>query len=264
VAIRAGFDVISALASLDVGQAVVMAGARPIAIEGADGTDRMLARVRAAGRRAVLVKRPKPGQELRVDLPVIGSATVAHVTGAGLAGIGVEADRVLVADRADMIAAAGDAGVFVWGEAGGVSVPPSVPRATPTADTPVRMGRRPGSRDHRDIALGRAAIAALGPWIESPGAVVIGGYVVAVAAAEPVADMIVRASRLRPWGFRARRGVAVIAGRPETDLVAKAAEARLAGIVFLAPPDRMDWSAGRAMTGLFVLHPAAGAASPGS
>ncbi|MFZ4808228.1 MAG: LpxI family protein [Hyphomicrobiaceae bacterium] len=255
-AIRSGFDVIRALAPLDVGQAVVMAGARPIAIEGADGTDRMLARVRADGVRAVLVKRPKPGQELRVDLPVIGSATIRHVVSAGLAGIGVEAGRVLVADRTDMIAAAAGDGVFVWGEAGRASTP--APPPEPGVATPVRVGRRPGARDNRDIALGRAAIAALGPWIRSPGAVVIGGYVVAIAADEPAIDLLARAARMRPWGFRTRRGVAVIGGGPDAALVAKAAEARLAGIVFLSPPGRDGWSADRAAAGLFVLHPAAG------
>ena len=72
-----GFAVRAALGPLDAGQAVVVADGRVLAIEGAEGTDAMLRRVAdlrgsgATARRAsgVLAKGPKPGQELRVDMP---------------------------------------------------------------------------------------------------------------------------------------------------------------------------------------------------
>ena len=84
-----------------------MRDGRVLAVEAAEGTDRMLTRLAEAGdRRAAgryLVKGPKPGQELRIDMPVIGPRTVELAAEAGLAGIAVEAGRVLAAERAELV-----------------------------------------------------------------------------------------------------------------------------------------------------------------
>jgi UDP-2,3-diacylglucosamine hydrolase len=117
-----GFRVRAALGALDAGQAVVTEGSRVLAIEGAEGTDAMLRRV--AGQRAaragsapsgVLAKGPKPGQELRVDMPTIGPRTVEGAAAAGLAGVAAEAGAVLLLDRADAIAAANACGIAIEG-----------------------------------------------------------------------------------------------------------------------------------------------------
>lgn len=122
--IRLCRSVITALGPFDVGQAAVAIDGRVVAIEAAEGTDAMLARVaetRAArrvsakGTVGVLVKGPKPGQDLRVDLPTIGRRTIDAVKAAGLAGVAVEAGRVLIADRAATLAAADAAGLFIVG-----------------------------------------------------------------------------------------------------------------------------------------------------
>ena len=82
---RAGLSCITAISPFDVGQAVVVADNRVLAIEAAEGTDHMLdgvAALRAEGRiripdgTGVLVKAPKPTQDRRVDLPSIGPRTV--------------------------------------------------------------------------------------------------------------------------------------------------------------------------------------------
>lgn len=112
-----------ALGALDVGQGSVSVGGRIVALEGVEGTDQMLARVAAlraegrisARRKGVLVKMCKPNQDVRADLPTIGRSTVENAAAAGLAGIAVEAGRALVLERADMIRAANDAGLFVCG-----------------------------------------------------------------------------------------------------------------------------------------------------
>ena len=69
-------------------------------------------------RRGVLVKRPKPQQERRIDLPTIGVATVEGAAKAGLAGIAVEAGAALVVDREKVAAAADAAGLFIYGFTG--------------------------------------------------------------------------------------------------------------------------------------------------
>ena len=90
-----------------------MSGGKVLAIEGAEGTDAMLERVaqlRASGLcvngSGVLAKGPKPGQELRVDMPAIGPRTVDLGVAAGLAGLALEAGGVLLLDRAEAIWAA--------------------------------------------------------------------------------------------------------------------------------------------------------------
>lgn len=116
--IRRGMAIVAELGRLDIGQAVVVRDGYVLAVEAAEGTDAMLQRCvqfRTGDRAGVLVKRPKPGQERRVDLPTIGVATVEAVAAAGLKGIAVEAGGALVADRVAVAEAADAAGIFVCG-----------------------------------------------------------------------------------------------------------------------------------------------------
>jgi UDP-2,3-diacylglucosamine hydrolase len=118
--IDTAFRVVDALGRLDIGQGAVVVNGHVLAVEAAEGTDAMLARCaelrRGRERAGVLVKAPKPGQEVRVDLPTIGPDTVRKAADAGLAGVAVAAGRVLVADRAATIAAADELGLFLFGQ----------------------------------------------------------------------------------------------------------------------------------------------------
>ncbi|NNL88864.1 MAG: UDP-2,3-diacylglucosamine diphosphatase LpxI [Marinicaulis sp.] len=116
--IKKAASLVKAIGSYDVGQGAVVAGGRVLGIEAAEGTDEMLRRCAAyksGTATGVLVKRPKPGQELRVDLPAIGPETVRLTAEAGLRGIAIEAGFALVIDRNDMIARANDNEIFVYG-----------------------------------------------------------------------------------------------------------------------------------------------------
>jgi DUF1009 family protein len=95
-----------------------------IAVEAAEGTDHMLARIvelRRLGRVTalagvgVLVKAPKPGQDRRFDLPSIGPRTIALAAGAGLAGLAVTAGSTKVAEPQETIASADRERIFVVG-----------------------------------------------------------------------------------------------------------------------------------------------------
>jgi len=112
------------LGELDIGQAAVAVGGRVVALEGAEGTDAMLercaelrriGRIRGRGRAGVLVKTAKPDQDLRVDLPAVGPRTIDLATSAGLAGIAVEANGALIAERDETIRKANEAGLFLIG-----------------------------------------------------------------------------------------------------------------------------------------------------
>jgi DUF1009 family protein len=119
-----GRDLLEALSPFDSGQAVVVGAGRAFAIEAAEGTDAMVARVadlRASGRlrrkgpAGVLVKAPKRGQDLRLDMPAIGADTILGAARAQLRGVAIAAGRVLVVERERCAREADAAGIFVYG-----------------------------------------------------------------------------------------------------------------------------------------------------
>lgn len=112
-----------AIGRLDIGQAAIAIGGRVVALEGVEGTDGLLERTaalrghgRLAGKkRGVLVKRCKPQQEMRADLPAIGPDTINLARAAGLAGVAVDAGRSFILDFDRTIAQADALGIFVVG-----------------------------------------------------------------------------------------------------------------------------------------------------
>jgi DUF1009 family protein len=122
--IAVGQALLAATGAFDIGQAVVVAGNRVIAVEAAEGTDRMLARIAQLRREGtlklpvksgVLVKSPKPSQDRRFDLPSVGARTIEAAEAASLAGIAVEARGAVTADLSEMVRQADAAGLFVVG-----------------------------------------------------------------------------------------------------------------------------------------------------
>ena len=124
VSVSRALELLDATSAFDIGQAVVIAGERILALEGPEGTDRMLARVNARRgwtmfrrrlRAGILVKAPKRQQDLRVDLPAIGPNTIRNAARAGLAGIAVAGGLTLVLNRRATVAAADRLGLFLIG-----------------------------------------------------------------------------------------------------------------------------------------------------
>lgn len=278
-----GSAVVRSLGRHDIGQAVIVSNGTIEAIEGAEGTDRMLDRVARcrveaklplAGPRGVLVKRPKPGQEMRIDTPAIGPSTVERAKAAGLAGIAVLAGATLAAERAELVRRADLDGLWVYGFTEGaehsaglagrhVSVNPAT--AAWVATPPVGgFGAAAGAADRSDACAGAAALeslANLGPY---GAAVVVNGYVIGIEPGQDAAGLIKRTKHIRPWGigrWRRRAGVAVIAhniAEPEA-LVAAAREAKLAAIATMAMPGSRGAGDGElqracADAGIAVVH----------
>ncbi len=215
-----GRAVVAALAPFDVGQAVAVRDGVVLAIEGAEGTDAMLKRLAewrgAEALGGVLVKWPKPGQELRVDMPAIGPHTIARVVTAGLQGIAVQAGATLAAQRGDMSDAADAAGVFIAGMEAGTAE-----RVTKTALPD-------------DGAIGLAVLDALRPRARSRGVVVVRRHVLAVETGEGLADLVARAAGRRQWGkSRKRRGALAVGalGDVEEVVIRRAADAGYERIV---------------------------------
>lgn len=117
-------EVASVAGSQDIGQSVVVGRRLVLAIEGPEGTDGMLQRLRDLSpeflgtpeeRRGVLVKLPKPQQDRRVDIPAVGGRTVELAAAACLAGIVFEAGGTLFDDFDSVVALAEKKGLFLLG-----------------------------------------------------------------------------------------------------------------------------------------------------
>lgn len=119
-------EIVAALGALDLGQGAVVAQGLCLAVEALPGTDAMLEAVAAlpatlrpdpAQGRGLLYKAAKPGQDRRIDQPVIGVATLRLAARAGLAGVAFQAGEVICLDLPAMQAEARALGLFLWARA---------------------------------------------------------------------------------------------------------------------------------------------------
>lgn len=120
-----GMELARKAGSLDLGQAVVVAGKRAVAAEDVGGTDALLKRVKwlrwkglAAGSETsplLLAKCPKPDQPLLIDMPAIGPRTVENARKSGIYAIAVEAGGTLLIQRERLRETAVQLGVSVIG-----------------------------------------------------------------------------------------------------------------------------------------------------
>jgi DUF1009 family protein len=113
-----------AIGVIDLGQAIVLSGDRPVAAEDADGTDAVLRRVAAMRANGaigdgsaplILAKAVKPKQPRQADLPTVGVQTIRNAAAAGISIVAVEAGKSLVLDRAELAAEADARGISVLG-----------------------------------------------------------------------------------------------------------------------------------------------------
>ena len=112
-------QVLKTLSPLDMGQGVVVENGLVLGIETLQGTDALLSFVAATAPNlrgpigGVFVKRPKTGQDLRVDMPTIGPITIDLVAKAGLSGIVISPDACVVVDVHQTIERANNHGIFI-------------------------------------------------------------------------------------------------------------------------------------------------------
>jgi UDP-2,3-diacylglucosamine hydrolase len=119
-----GIRVVEGLGTFDIGQAAVVCDSLVLAVEAAEGTDNMIARVSTLSEnvrgtlqkpRGVLIKARKSTQDGKTDLPVIGVQTVTNAAAAGLAGLAVEAGSTLIVNRKAVVQSADEARLFLLG-----------------------------------------------------------------------------------------------------------------------------------------------------
>ena len=93
-------------------QGVVSRNNKIIAIEGKEGTEKMLRNIKNKGN-GVLVKFPKKKQDTRVDLPTIGLNTLKQCAKAGLNGIVLKHKKNILLDKKDCIQYANKNKMFI-------------------------------------------------------------------------------------------------------------------------------------------------------
>ncbi|MDE0968896.1 MAG: UDP-2,3-diacylglucosamine diphosphatase LpxI [Octadecabacter sp.] len=104
------------MGQMDLGQALLLQGSEVIAREDGRGTAAMLKDLQTQGNGlgVTLFKAPKPNQNMRVDMPLIGPDTAKQVVDAGLAGIVIPYGVVMVLDLPQIIITLDMHGLFLW------------------------------------------------------------------------------------------------------------------------------------------------------
>jgi DUF1009 family protein len=114
--IRYGWEVAHDVGRLDIGQCVVIKDRVVVAVEAVEGTDEAIKRGgHLAKDGAVVVKRCKPQQDLRFDLPAVGPRTIDIMASVSASVLAVEAGRTIILDREVTLKKAQAAGIAVVG-----------------------------------------------------------------------------------------------------------------------------------------------------
>ena len=112
-----GREIAKKIAGLDIGQTIVVADRACVAVEAMEGTDATIERAAGLsnGRRLIVVKVSKPRQDMRFDVPVVGTKTIQVMKRANASVLAVDAGKTLLFERERLLAEADEAGIAVVG-----------------------------------------------------------------------------------------------------------------------------------------------------
>jgi DUF1009 family protein len=110
-----GWGLAREMGRLDVGQSVMVRERAVLAVEAIEGTDRAILRAgELCGRSGfVVVKVAKPAQDMRFDVPTVGTQTIESMRAAGARVLAVEAGRTILLDEAATVALADRYGITI-------------------------------------------------------------------------------------------------------------------------------------------------------
>jgi DUF1009 family protein len=110
-----GWRLAKEMGRLDVGQSVAVKELATLAVEAIEGTDRCIERAgtlcRAGG--WTLVKVAKPQQDMRFDVPTVGTDTIENLHRARARVLAIEAGRTIILDEPEVVALADRYGLTV-------------------------------------------------------------------------------------------------------------------------------------------------------
>lgn len=113
--VRFGWTAAKKMGELDVGQSVMVRNKAVLAVEAIEGTDKAILRAGdlCGGAGFVVVKVAKPQQDMRFDVPTVGTATIEAMHQAGGRVLAVEAGRTILLDESEAVALADQYGIAI-------------------------------------------------------------------------------------------------------------------------------------------------------
>jgi DUF1009 family protein len=113
--IQFGWELAKEMGRLDVGQSVAVKELAVLAVEAIEGTDRAIARAGelCPSGEFVVVKVAKPQQDMRFDVPTIGTSTIETLQRAGGRVLAIEAGKTIVLDQEATVALANRHGMTI-------------------------------------------------------------------------------------------------------------------------------------------------------
>ena len=112
-----GRRIAKSLSQFDVGQTVVICEQACVAVEAMEGTDAVIERAAKLSKQnnLTVVKVAKPDQNMRFDVPVIGTTTIKKMKFANATALAVEAGKTLLLDRSRLLESAEQADITIVG-----------------------------------------------------------------------------------------------------------------------------------------------------
>jgi len=111
--IHLGHCVAMQMCNLDIGQTLVIHRGMITAVEAFEGTNAAIRRSGKLVRGGVVVKVAKDGHDMRFDIPVIGRETIPVLRRAGVTALAVQAHRVILLERDEVVALANRANIAI-------------------------------------------------------------------------------------------------------------------------------------------------------
>lgn len=117
--IELGVSVLHKLSDFDIGQSIAIQQQNVIGIECVEGTKELINRAGQLkynkGRKPILVKMKKLGQNRQIDLPTIGPDTIEQLYNNGFAGLVIDYQNCLVVSINKVIELSNKYNIFVYG-----------------------------------------------------------------------------------------------------------------------------------------------------
>ncbi len=115
--IEFGWNIAKKISELDIGQAVIVKENAVIAVEGIEGTAKMIERAGMHCKKGgwTLIKVQRPCHDMRFDVPCVGPDTIKGLAENGGKCLVVEAEKTIILDKPQTIELANKLGIAVVG-----------------------------------------------------------------------------------------------------------------------------------------------------
>lgn len=111
-----GFSIAKEIASLDIGQTIVVKGKAVVSVEAMEGTQKAIERAgELAGRGCRVIKTARKTQDYRIDVPTVGPKTVEAIRKIRGDTLFVEAGKVYILEKEKTVKLAERYGIAIYG-----------------------------------------------------------------------------------------------------------------------------------------------------